>query len=79
MKTIIDLAKGQKGKIVELTNLEISSKLMEMGFVPGRVVKLRSIAPLGDPYCFEVSGSRIALRKEDAQTVIVSPEKQTNQ
>lgn len=71
MNTIADLTIGQSGVIEDLLNSEVSHKLMEMGFIPGKKITLNSIAPLGDPYCFEVSGCKVALRREDAKSISV--------
>lgn len=60
---------GQKGIIKEFTDLEISVKLMEMGCLPGEVVKVDRVAPLGDPIAVSVSGYQLSLRKLEASTI----------
>ncbi|MEA3502488.1 MAG: FeoA domain-containing protein [Actinomycetota bacterium] len=44
---------------------------MEMGFVPGTRVTAIRTAPLGDPIEYAVMGSRVSIRRSDADLVIV--------
>ncbi len=60
---------GQKGIIKEFTDLEMSVKLMEMGCLPGEVVKVERVAPMGDPIAVSVSGYQLSLRKLEASTI----------
>jgi ferrous iron transport protein A len=63
------LAIGQQGIIKEFTDLEMSVKLMEMGCLPGELVKVERVAPLGDPIAVSVSGYQLSLRKREASTI----------
>lgn len=60
---------GQQGIIKEFTDLEMSIKLMEMGCLPGELVKVERVAPLGDPIAVSVSGYQLSLRKREASTI----------
>lgn len=60
---------GQQGVIKEFTDLEMSVKLMEMGCLPGELVKVERVAPLGDPIAVSVSGYQLSLRKREASTI----------
>ncbi|MFC5283640.1 FeoA family protein [Pedobacter alpinus] len=60
---------GQKGIIKEFTDLEMSVKLMEMGCLPGEVVKVERVAPMGDPIAVSVAGYQLSLRKLEASTI----------
>lgn len=60
---------GQKGIIKEFTDLEMSVKLMEMGCLPGEIVTVERIAPLGCPIAISVSGYQLSLRVQEASTV----------
>lgn len=66
-----DLKPGQSGIIKEFTDLTLSVKLMEMGCLPGELVRLERIAPLGDPIAIKVSGYQLSLRKEEASNIIL--------
>jgi ferrous iron transport protein A len=71
MLTLDKLKIGQSAIIKEFKDEFLSLKLSEMGCLPGEVVKLTNIAPLGDPIAIEVSGYQLSLRKEEAHTVTV--------
>lgn len=42
-----------------------------MGCVPGEIVKVEKIAPLGDPISISVSGYNLSLRLNEAATIFV--------
>ncbi|MBN1921790.1 MAG: FeoA domain-containing protein [Anaerolineae bacterium] len=46
-------------------------RMLDMGFVPGAEVIVVREAPLGDPVAYRVKDTLIALRKEDADTILV--------
>jgi len=50
---------------------EISTKLLEMGFLPGSSVLYNFAAPLGDPICVSVSGFDLSLRIAEASTISI--------
>lgn len=66
------LKEGETGVIVELTQGDLSLKLMEMGFLPGEKIYVDKIAPLGDPISVKIGTYLLSLRKEEANAVLVS-------
>lgn len=70
-KIVSDLKIGEKGIIDEINIDEIPLKLLEMGCLPGNFIELIQIAPLGDPYYFNINDSHVAIRKETAKEIIV--------
>jgi ferrous iron transport protein A len=72
MKTAGSLKLGEKGIIQEISSKELGLKLMEMGCYPGNEIILQYQAPLGDPICFIVAGYSLALRKSEAELIIIS-------
>ncbi len=71
-----ELNVGDKATIVAINLEEIPLKLIEMGCLPGNTVELLQIAPLGDPYYFNINDSHVAIRKETADEVVVEIENQ---
>ena len=69
--TLSELVPGEIGIVKEFTDLEMSVKLMEMGCLPGEVVSVSRVAPLGDPIAINVSGYQLSLRKFEASTIIL--------
>jgi ferrous iron transport protein A len=66
-----ELRPGQKGVIQKFNNNEIFLKLMEMGCVPGEIILLEKIAPLGDPVSVSIAGYHLSLRLNEAEHIIV--------
>lgn len=72
MKTsLAGLKKGQKAIITDFNIDAIPLKLLEMGCLPGNVVELLQIAPLGDPIYINVNDSHVAIRMETAVEIDV--------
>ncbi|HUX83630.1 MAG TPA: FeoA family protein [Chitinophagaceae bacterium] len=69
MIRLSELSLGASGIIRRYENDEIHLKLMEMGCVPGEIVKVEKIAPLGDPISIRVAGYQLSLRKTEADKV----------
>ena len=49
---------------------EYCEKLRKMGFIEGTAVQLAPVE-ISDPLVFQIRGSRIALRKKEAQQIMV--------
>jgi len=74
------LQPGQTGKVADLhsTGLE-RRRMMDLGMVPGTIILAEMCSPLGDPIAYRVRGALVALRREQAELVLItdiSPEKQ---
>ena len=62
---------GQKAIIESCIECDVCIKLLEMGVLPDTIVEIERTAPLGDPIQIKIEGHSIALRKDEAQYVIV--------
>lgn len=72
MRSMNELSLGESAKIGEVaSNHSLSLRILEMGFVPGTIVKLIKYAPFADPLVFQVRGAHISLRAEEAKLVKV--------
>ena len=70
MKTLKDLKVGESAKVVSLHGQgAVRRRIMDMGITRGTVVKVRKVAPLGDPFELTVRGYELSIRKADAQMV----------
>jgi ferrous iron transport protein A len=70
-----NLAEINRGQIYQVAGFVNSStdyaeKLYKMGFVEGTPVELAPVN-LSDPMVIQIRGSRIALRKSEAQQILV--------
>ncbi len=66
-----NLRPGQQGKILRLDSSigPIRRRLMDMGVLPGEIVKVEKIAPMGDPIEITVKSYNLSLRKSEAQGI----------
>lgn len=74
MKRLSELAIGKRAKIISFEKDEIFIKLMEMGCIPGEIIKVDQIAPLGDPISISVAGYNLSLRLNEANSIFVEEE-----
>lgn len=71
MKRLSELKAGSSATILSFEDNELFLKLMEMGCVPGEMIRVEQIAPLGDPISVTVSGYNLSLRINEAETIFV--------
>lgn len=72
MKKLSELKIGESGTIHSFENDDIFLKLMEMGCIPGEIITVEQIAPLGDPISISVAGYQLSLRVNEANTIFIS-------
>ena len=72
MKTLDKLKPGESGIISGLRNSELTLKLLEMGLLPGKTIKLSFRAPFGDPIAVELPDYSLSLRLDEACYVEIS-------
>jgi ferrous iron transport protein A len=71
MKRLSELEAGTIARILSFENNDLFLKLMEMGCVPGELVKIDQVAPLGDPISITVAGYNLSLRLNEADNIFV--------
>lgn len=71
MSSLAQLKKGEKAVIVSITDPGLSTRLIDMGCMPGEVIVLSKTAPLGCPVAVQVAGCELTLRREEAESVLV--------
>lgn len=69
MKTLDQLKPGEKGVISNIKSSNLTIKLLEMGLLPGKMVRYNFKAPLGDPISVQVSGYSLSLRLDEAYLI----------
>jgi len=71
-----DLKIGQKAivKKINVTNKEIRRHLFDMGVTRGVEVRIKKIAPMGEPVDIEIRGYELALRKQEMSGIEVEVE-----
>lgn len=67
-----NLKVGESGEVSELSAEGIQRRrLLDLGFVPGVIVKNERKSPFGDPIAFKIKGAIIALRKEETAQIFI--------
>jgi len=69
-----ELPVGDRAAVVEFPGQsQACVRLREMGVIPGTILKLVRMAPLGDPLEIQVLGYCLTLRRADADQIQVMP------
>lgn len=69
-----ELKTGQKAIILKIRGRgAFRRRIMEMGFVKGKCVKVIKNAPLKDPIEYELMGYRVSLRRSETELIEVDP------
>jgi ferrous iron transport protein B len=72
--TLLDLQNGEQGIIVKVKGRgAFRRRIIEMGFVVGKTIKVIKKAPLQDPIEYNIMGYNVSLRSSEAQLIEVVP------
>ena len=71
-KILKELKPGEQGVVKRVGgDGVVRRRLFDMGVTPGAPVKMRKVAPLGDPIEVTLRGYELTLRKAEAENVTV--------
>ena len=72
MKTLRQVKCKESAKVLRLVGEgPVRRRIMDMGITKGVEVKVRKVAPLGDPIELTVRGYELSIRKADAEMIEV--------
>ncbi|MBQ1709026.1 MAG: ferrous iron transport protein B [Bacteroidales bacterium] len=72
--TLKEMEVGQWARVLRVGGTgALRQHILDMGVIPGTVVYLAKLAPLGDPMELRVHGYALSMRKADAVTIEVEP------
>ncbi|MBP5322058.1 MAG: ferrous iron transport protein A [Kiritimatiellae bacterium] len=72
MRTLRDVEIGKSAVVARLNGEgPVKRRLMDMGLVKGTEVKVRKVAPIGDPIEITVRGYELSIRKSEAELIEV--------
>ena len=72
-----DLKTGQRGVIVKVKGHGgFRKRIVEMGFIKGKVVDVLQNAPLQDPVKYKIMGYEVSLRHSEAEMIEVVSEEE---
>ena len=67
------LKPGEWGKVLQVNAQgSIRQRILDMGILPGARIELLRVAPTGDPIWIELDGTQLALRRPEAEAVLLS-------
>lgn len=70
-RTIADLKLNESALTLAFTDPALAGKLTAMGVLPGVRIQLVRPAPFGKAYYVKVDGVRLALREEEAASILL--------
>ncbi len=71
LKKLSEIQSGKSVRIHSFIKNDNFLKLMEMGCLPGEIISIEKIAPLGDPISIKVAGYLLSLGLNEAETILV--------
>lgn len=73
MRTLRDARVGETVTVVKVHGEgAIKRRIMDMGITKGITIRVRKVAPLGDPFELTVRGYELTLRRDDAEMVEIN-------
>lgn len=73
VRTLDQLPLNAAATVVELTSEGAERRrMMDLGLLPGTRVEVAMGNPLGDPRAYQIRGSVVALRREQARQVYIT-------
>lgn len=70
-RTIPELGLRESARAIAFSDQALAGKLTAMGFLPGTMVELVRKAPFGKAYYIKADGVRLALREEEALSILL--------
>jgi len=69
---LTELSKGEEAFVLKIEGTgELKKRLGDIGLNSGELIVFKRNAPLGDPQQYFVRGNNIAIRKIDAEKIII--------
>lgn len=76
MKTLKDVEVGGAAVVLRLHGEgAVKRRIMDMGITKGTEVRVRKVAPLGDPIELTVRGYELSIRKDEAAMIEVEEQR----
>ncbi len=69
--SLSNIPNGQSAIVCSIEQSSLKVKLMEMGLVEGKQLRVLFRAPLGDPIAIDVEGYVLSLRVDEADLIAV--------
>lgn len=73
-----NIKNGEMAIIRKLKNSNFKVKMMEMGLVEGKILRVLFRAPFGGPIAIDVDGYTLSLREDEADLIFVDLKNSTD-
>ncbi len=70
-RTIPDLKVHESAHALAFEDPALAGKLTAMGLLPGTLIEMVRTAPFGKAYYIKADGVRLALREEEASSILI--------
>ena len=71
-RTLPELKAFESAQTIAFVDPSLACKLTAMGVLPGTRIEMIRSAPFGDAYYVKVDGVRLALRKAEADSILLT-------
>lgn len=62
---------GKLGQVEYINENNLKRRFLDLGLIPNTMVKTERYSPSGNPITFNIRGTVIAIRKEEAENILV--------
>lgn len=71
-KTLNDIKVGSSATVIQIGDMgALKRRLIDMGITPGVKIKVKKVAPLGDPIEINLRGYSLSIRRSEALNIYV--------
>lgn len=71
--SVYDLKPGESGLVTNVYSQgAIRQRLLDMGILPNATIRMERVAPTGDPVWVELDGTQLALRRPEAEAILIA-------
>lgn len=70
-RTVPDLKVHESARALSFEDPALAGKLTAMGLLPGTLIEMVRAAPFGQAYYIKADGIRLALREEEAASILL--------
>lgn len=77
LQTLSMLKDGEKGTIDHFTNDQMATKLLSMGVLPGKSIRVVRRLPFGGGLYIKIENQNIALREKEANDIVLEVQNKT--
>ncbi len=70
-KNVLHLKNGEEATVVRFADHGMACKLLTIGIIPDSRIKMIRKAPFGGAYCLKLGNTFVAVRADEARSIII--------